>query len=72
MRVTILTALAVILMALPIQAAGDDHTWGGDPDRMQVTAIEYHTWGGDPDTPDQGWVSWWWFVMNVLYFYSCE
>ena len=37
MRVTILTALAVILMALPIQAAGDDHTWGGDPDKRQTS-----------------------------------
>lgn len=32
--------------------------------------IEDHIWGGDPDGDPacEGWVQWWWYVMNVIYF----
>lgn len=40
----------------------------------EIQPIGDHTWGGDPDENPayEGWVSWWWFVMNVLYYYSCD
>lgn len=37
--------------------------------------VDDYTWGGDPDygsPPYERWVHWWWYVMNVLYFYSCD
>lgn len=65
MRNIFVIAVAVLLLiavAAPVQAAelprADDHTWGGDPDK------------GPP--LDDGWLSFWAYVMNVLYFYHLD
>jgi len=62
--VTVVAALLLIVMVLPAQA--------GQVSDGDVQPIEDHTWGGDPDTTIEGWVSWWWFVMTVLYFYHLD
>ena len=38
----------------------------------EIQPYEDHTWGGDPDDEDGGLVHWCWYVMNVLYHYSCD
>ena len=58
--VIVVAVLLIIGMAAPIQTA-------------EVQSTDDHTWGGDPDDPAcMGWVSWWWYVMNVLYFYPLD
>jgi len=59
--VIVVAVLLLIAVVAPVQAAElpstEDHTWGGDPDE---------------DVSVEGWVSWWWFVMKILYFYHLD
>lgn len=83
--VAFVTVLALVLLTLPAQAgevspcSDCDTTVNTAPVLSQCETEESqpigdHTWGGDPDADPayEGWVHWWWYVMNVLCFYSCD
>ena len=58
--IIVVAVLLIIGMATPVQTA-------------EVQPTDDHTWGGDPDDPAyEGWVSWLWYVMTVLYFYHLD
>ena len=66
--VIVMAVLLTIAIALPAQAEQAQDVTG------QTQPLEDHTWGGDPDDENEygGWVHWWWYVMNVLFFYDCD
>ena len=64
MRNVLVIVMVVLLLVAVVPSA----------QTAEIQPIEDHTWGGDPDDDPacMGWVSWWWYVMNVLYFYHLD